>query len=180
MYSGATLPQLCNRTLAEHQKLQIGVNRGNAEFQTPQKQQTPSTSSSSKSTRTFRNSTALSDIASALQKFATGGTSQSPICVDELQEQGRSPSIGAKRLLIPDDPDIELKNFMIEHNIWKWWPEIYEKLGITNIDDLRFIGKKECSKSLNGLPAIARLRMATLADSRTSTSNHNASSSSPL
>jgi hypothetical protein len=161
--AGGNLPQLCNRTLAEHQKLQVGVRGGNPQFQTPQKQ-TPSTSSSTASTKTLRNSNALADIASALQKF-TGGSSQSPIVLDEAPEKRRSPSIGAKRLLIPEDPDLELTIFMTKHKILKWWPEIYERLGITTIDELRFIGKEECSKSLNDLPALPRLKMATLAES---------------
>jgi hypothetical protein len=50
----------------------------------------------------------------------------------------------------------------------KWWPDIYDKLGITSIEDLRFIGKVECEKYLAGLPALPIMRLACLADSKPS------------
>lgn len=60
---------------------------------------------------------------------------------------------------------MQLADYMRSHNIMKWWPQIYEKLGITNIADLQYIGKKECLQSLASLPALPRVKMAALAGS---------------
>jgi hypothetical protein len=66
---------------------------------------------------------------------------------------------------------MELKTYLTTHNLMKWWPDIYERLGITTVADLMFIGKEECAKSLAGLPALARLKMAALANSQEKSSN---------
>jgi hypothetical protein len=156
--AGRNLPELCNRTLAEHQQLKIGVQTAK-EFTTPQK---PHSSSNSSSSTKQLNRNALTDIAQALQRFT--GSSSSPINVDDTPEQQKAPKIGAKRLLLQEEPDAELKTYLTSQSIMKWWPDIYERLGITTIADLRFIGKIECLASLADLPALARLKMASLAD----------------
>ena len=73
--------------------------------------------------------------------------------------------------MLEEEPDMELKTYLTTHNLMKWWPDIYERLGITTVADLMFIGKKECAKSLAGLPALARLKMAALANSQENPSN---------
>jgi len=44
-------------------------------------------------------------------------------------------------------------------------PHIYEKLGVTSIDDLKFLGKQEILQSLASLPSFPRLKIATSVDS---------------
>jgi hypothetical protein len=152
--AGRDLPELCNRTLPSHQQLRIGVPELNPSFTTP----TKINSSSSSSTKAAKKGDALADIARALQNFT--GNSSSPITPPD-----NTTMLGAKRSILPEEPDMELAHYMQSHNIMKWWPQIYEKLGITNIADLQFIGKKECLQSLASLPTLPRLKMALLAGS---------------
>jgi hypothetical protein len=74
----------------------------------------------------------------------------------------------AKRALCVVEPNADLERYLTQHSIMKWWPDIYDKLGITSIEDLRFIGKVECERYLAGLPALPIMRLAWLADSKPS------------
>jgi hypothetical protein len=173
--AGKNLPELCNRTLPARQQLRVGVQAQavgeNAQITTPQKSNSSSNSSSS-TKQLSRN--ALVDIAQSLQKFEQKftGTSSSPIHIDDPAETQKQPRNGKKRLqLLEEEPDMELKTYLTTHNLMKWWPQIYERLGITTVADLKFIGKKECVSCLADLPALARLKMAALADPQENPSN---------
>lgn len=71
---------------------------------------------------------------------------------------------GVKRAICVVEPDTDLADYMAKHNITKWWPDIYEKLGATSIADLGFIGRAACEKFLTGLPALPIMRLAALAE----------------
>jgi hypothetical protein len=81
---------------------------------------------------------------------------------------------GKKRPACIPEPDPDLGAFLAQHNITRWWPQIHEKLGITSIADLQFIGKA-CEKYLTGLPALPVLRLTALANSKASVADSTAS-----
>ena len=56
-----------------------------------------------------------------------------------------------KRALCVVQPDADLQRFLTQLNIMKWWQDIYERLGITSIEDLRFIGKVECCLNVRSI-----------------------------
>ena len=54
--------------------------------------------------------------------------------------------------------------YMTQNKINKWWPQIYDKLGVTSIDELKFVGKNEIEKGLAQLPAYPRMKLLALID----------------
>jgi hypothetical protein len=62
-------------------------------------------------------------------------------------------------------PDAALQEFMSTHKISRWWPAIHEKLGITSIEELRFLGREVVEKYLSGLPALPVIKFTQLAAS---------------
>ncbi len=62
------------------------------------------------------------------------------------------------------DADAELSSYMSNHKISRWWPEVHDKLGITSVAELRYIGKAAVLSYLAGLPALPVLKLAELAD----------------
>jgi hypothetical protein len=71
---------------------------------------------------------------------------------------------GSKRQIVLEQPESDLKNFLTENKLMKWWPAIYDKLGVTSIRDVQFIGKNEILQSLASLPSFPRLKMAGLVE----------------
>lgn len=77
-----------------------------------------------------------------------------------------SDTLPTKRSILMEEtvpPDATLQEFMSANNIARWWPEIHEKLGITSVEELRFIGRENVLKYLSGLPALPTLKLAQLA-----------------
>jgi hypothetical protein len=169
--AGKSLPELCNRQLAPGQQLRVGVDEQNADaFKTPEKKisesSTTGVSSSTKGKGNRNNATMqqpLMQIADAMQVLISKSVSTlgSPSESDSNKKHD-----GTKRSNCVVEPDHDLASFLVKNNIMKWWPDIYEKLGITNISELRFIGKDICEKYLIGLPALPVLKLAILADSK--------------
>ena len=60
-------------------------------------------------------------------------------------------------------PEDELLQYMRTHNITTWWPQIYGKLGVSSVKDLRYIGKANTLLYLHDLPALPCLKIAELA-----------------
>jgi hypothetical protein len=63
------------------------------------------------------------------------------------------------------DADAEFQSFMVQNKISKWWHQIHDRLGITSIQELRYIGKANVLTYLSGLPALPVLKLSELADS---------------
>ena len=179
--AGKNLPELCNRQLQIHQQLILGVGPAAADacktpaFKTPEKIATP---------RGIRNhfllQQPLTQIATAMSQFQdllSSSKSVSTPTHDTVSspESAITTPQGMKRPACIPEPDPDLGNFLEEHNIRKWWPQIYDKLGITNISDLRFIGKTACETYLKGLPALPVMRLAILADSKAALADSTAS-----
>ena len=162
------LPELCHRTLQTSQQLILGVTP----FKTPVKQvATGSERSSSSSTRKIRSSPTnpLQTIADALQSLtayqASSVRSSSPKVEDPTQNSDMLERMaGSKRQIVLEQPESDLKNFLTENKLMKWWPAIYDKLGVTSIRDVQFIGKNEILQSLASLPSFPRLKMAGLVE----------------
>jgi hypothetical protein len=161
--AGGALPELCNRTLQPSHQLVLGVQP----FKTPEKVMS---SASSTSTRKVRgNDDSLQKIATALQNITSSSQSaRSPSPL--LENKSSSDTLhqgqqGSKRQICLEEPESDLQNFLTQHNLMKWWPELYDKLGVTSIKDLKFLGKEEIVRSLATLPAFPRLKMASLLDS---------------
>jgi hypothetical protein len=159
------LPELCNRTLQTSHQLILGVTP----FKTPVK--TGSERSSSSSTRKIRSSPThpLQTIADALQSLtayqASSVRSSSPKVEDPTQNSDMLERMaGSKRQIVLEQPESDLKNFLTENKLMKWWPAIYDKLGVTSIRDVQFIGKNEILQSLASLPSFPRLKMAGLVE----------------
>ena len=64
------------------------------------------------------------------------------------------------------NPDDDLHEFMTRNKIIQFWPQVYEKLGITSIDQLQYLGKDAVLKYLVGVPALPLIKLAELADAR--------------
>lgn len=62
------------------------------------------------------------------------------------------------------DADADFQSFMVRNKISMWWPQIHERLGITSIQELRYIGKANVLTYLAGLPALPVLKLSELAD----------------
>ena len=86
--------------------------------------------------------------------------STSPM-IDERSETGPQRT---KRSICLEEPDVDLKTYMTQNKIDKWWPQIYDRLGVTSIDELKFVGKKEIENSLAQLPAYPRMKLLALID----------------
>jgi hypothetical protein len=166
--AGKNLPELCNRQLLPGQQLIIGVNA--PIFQTPEKTTPPAGSSSSTKVRCRGNKNLqepLAQMTAVMNLLAKSVTTSSPR--DDIDDDAvlKRPE-SAKRALCVVEPNADLERYLTQHRIMKWWPDIYDKLGITSIEDLRFIGKVECERYLAGLPALPIMRLACLADSKPS------------
>ena len=75
--------------------------------------------------------------------------------------------IPAKRCIdMADCPeaDAEFQSFMVRNKISKWWHQIHDRLGITSIQELRYIGKANVLTYLAGLPALPVLKLSELAE----------------
>jgi hypothetical protein len=48
-------------------------------------------------------------------------------------------------------PETALAGFLEANNITRWWPEIYQKLGITSISELQYIGGDVVRQYLAGM-----------------------------
>jgi hypothetical protein len=165
--AGKSLPELCNRQLPPGQQLIIGVNA--PVFQTPEKSTPPAGSSSSTKVRGRGNlQQPLSQIADVMNLLAKSVTTSSPREDINDDDAFFKKTESAKRALCVVEPNADLERYLTQHSIMKWWPDIYDKLGITSIEDLRFIGKVECERYLAGLPALPIMRLAWLADSKPS------------
>ena len=66
-------------------------------------------------------------------------------------------------MLETPDPDACLRAFMMENKIMVFWPQVYEKLGITSIADLQYLGEKNVQQYLVGVPALPAIKLAKLA-----------------
>ena len=162
------LPELCNRTLQSSQQLVLGVTP----FKTPVKQ--VSSGSSSSSTRKIAASPTdpLQTIAVALQSLtayqASSVRSSSPKITEDQDLTHNSDTLernaGSKRQIVLEEPEFDLKNFLTENKLMKWWPAIYDKLGVTSIRDVRFLGKEEILRSLASLPSFPRLKIVGLVE----------------
>ena len=65
------------------------------------------------------------------------------------------------------DADADFQSFMVRNKISMWWPQVYERLGITSIQELRYIGKANVLTYLSGLPALPVLKLSELAEEKT-------------
>ena len=156
------LPELCNRTLRPSHQLVVGVQQ----FKTPEK--VPSSSSSTSARKAKGNHDSLQQIATALQNFTTASSSArspSPMLADQSSSDTLQGQQRSKRHICLEEPESDLHNFLTQNNLMKWWPQMYDKLGVTSIKDLKFVGKEEVLSSLASLPAFPRLKMASLLDS---------------
>jgi hypothetical protein len=156
-----------NRSLHQDHQLRVGAD---SHFKAPEKKSVSSTSTAS--TRKAKNT----DDSCALQHL-TGNTVRSPSPASLLDDASNSlsnetpyavtpqGSQATKRSIVLDEPEMDLKTYLTENKILKWWPHIYEKLGVTSIDDLKFLGKQEILQSLASLPSLPRLKIAAAVDS---------------
>ena len=178
--AGQNLPELCNRQLQSHQQLILGVASAAGDtFKTPEKVATPSGKGKGNRHNAILQQP-LMQIATAMshmQEMITSSKSVATPTRDTVSTSSDADLVtpeGKKRPACNPDPDPDLGAFLAHHNIMKWWPQIYEKLGITSIADLQFIGK-DCAKYLTGLPALPVLRLTALANSKASAANSPAS-----
>jgi hypothetical protein len=107
----------------------------------------------------------IADVMNLLAKSVTTSSPREDVNDDDVVFKKTE---SAKRALCVVEPNADLERYLTQHGIMKWWPDIYDKLGITSIEDLRFIGKVECERYLAGLPALPIMRLAWLADSKPS------------
>ena len=162
--AGKDLPELCSRQLARHQQLMLGVGTPSTSMQTPEKN--PSTSTPSPKTGKGTNGTAVD---ASLQMIANVmHDMQASLAASQRDLTPAKRSLDTGTLPPPSDapppPDEDLRLFMTSHGILRWWPQIFEKLGITSVQHLRFIGKKATLEYLTCLPALPALKLAELAD----------------
>ena len=154
------LPEFINRQLAPRQQLTLGV---------------PTTPVKDGST----SGTALSEKSSPKEGAGLHGSLKLIADVMKSMQSQIAASqhnlTPAKRALASDEsaqlstlelppPDADLQEYMNTHNIARWWPQLYARLGITATKDLRYIGKQATLQFLTGLPALPVLKMAELAD----------------
>jgi hypothetical protein len=158
--AGTSLPELCNRTLLPEHQLSLGVGSAASEaFQTPQKT-TPSSSTSTRKVSGKVTVDAIDRMTAMLQQFVS----------PSVQVRSTSPKIeersdkGTKRSVFMEEPAADLMTYMTQNKIDKWWPQIYDKLGVTSIDELKFVGKNEIEKGLAQLPAYPRMKLLALID----------------
>jgi hypothetical protein len=180
--AGTRLPELCSRQLRDDQQLRIGVGSLSGDtFKTPEKPpaSTPSASSSTKGRGRGKGNQddvqqPLLQIAQAMQTLisrqevhATPSSNSQSITTLDADESpsGHKSKEGVKRAICVEQPDTDLSNYMAKHNITKWWPDISDRLGITSIADLKFLGRAKCEQYLTGLPALPIMRLAALAES---------------
>jgi hypothetical protein len=184
---GKKLPELCNRQLRNDQQLRIGVGSLSGDtFKTPEKPPagTPGASSSTRGRGRGKGNQddlqqPLFQIAQAVQSLISrqdlvhatpSSNSQSINTMDaesptDLSAAPPKSREGVKRAICVAQPDTELSDYLAKHKITKLWPEIYDRLGITSIDDLKFIGRAKCEQHLTGLPVLPIMRLAALAES---------------
>jgi hypothetical protein len=164
--AGKDLPEFCSRQLTAQHQLVVGMGPQTPRKGTESVTSTPSSASGKKSGT--KADTSLDVIAGVMRSM------QAQLAAAAAQQN----STPAKRPLYADDdadaasreqelpaPDDDLLQYMNAHNIARWWPQIYAKLGVASIKDLRYIGKAATLSYLNFLPALPCLKMAELADS---------------
>jgi hypothetical protein len=171
------LPEFCGRQLNPGQQLQLGVG-------TPQLFKTPEKPASAQKGRGGRAAAAavqsnvllqlndtLKQISASLVSGGVEATSPSatpsPAAsnLPAVTMSSSSSLLSSKRTIITADaPDADLERYLVQNKIMKWWPEIYEKLAITSIAELKFIGKTKVTEYLAALPALPALKLAALAD----------------
>lgn len=170
--AGKNLPELCNRQLPVRQQLVLGVTPGNALEST--KVLSPiSSSGSSVTPRKSKSGSAANEQSSALHLIASVMQSiQSQIAQPVFgKPSADEPAVPVKRgieLTECPDADADLQSFLVRHKISKWWPDIHNRLGITSIEELRYIGKANVLTYLSGLPALPVLKLSELAEERAS------------
>lgn len=64
----------------------------------------------------------------------------------------------------PETPDDDLQAFMTRNKIIQFWPQVHEKLGVTSIEQLQYLGKEAVLQYLVGVPALPLIKLAELAD----------------
>jgi hypothetical protein len=165
------LPEFCGRQLHPGQQLQIGVGGNHLSFKTPDK---PGSSQRGKGNRAAAAAQSevlwqLNDTLKQLLPTSTGCHSETPSpTVSAVPFPGTSSSFSStsskRAIFAVDQPDEDLGRYMVQNKIMKWWPQIYEKLAITSIADLKFIGKNKVQEYLAELPALPAMKLAALAD----------------
>ncbi len=164
--SATNLPEFMNRQLSETQQLSLGCGAA----PTPEK----------------RSSGTVMSATTPSPKSGKGGAHhqlQAPLlaiadAMRTWQDQfsALKSSIPAKRAAAESDavfaladelppPDADLQQFMNAHNIAKWWPQLYGKLGVTSIQELQYLGKANVLLALTGMPIYPVLKLAELAES---------------
>ena len=68
-------------------------------------------------------------------------------------------------------PNDCLRAFMTQNKIMLFWPQVYEKLGVTSIAELQYLGTKNVQQYLAGVPALPAIKLAELAGTKEETSD---------
>ena len=154
------LPEFINRTLHPTQQLTLGVPT------TPLKHSSASSGTVLSETTPSPKGSALHEPLKLIAETMKNMQAQIAASQQNLTPAKRSLE-SATALPLADElpaPDSDLQEYMNSHNVSKWWPEIYARLGITTIKDLRYLGKDQTLKFLAGLPALPILKIADLAE----------------
>lgn len=159
--AGKDLPEFCSRQLCTTHKLIVGTG---PTPQTPYKDKGSTSSASTPSPKYGgKHSSSLETIANVMKNMtdlmaAAAPNTKTPSKL-HLDTNASAASFEGE-LPAPED---ELLQYMRTHNISTWWPQIYGKLGVSSVKDLRYIGKANTLLYLHDLPALPCLKIAELA-----------------
>jgi hypothetical protein len=162
------LPEFCGRQLNPGQQLQLGVV-GN--HKTPEKSGSAQRGKGGRAAAvqgdvlSQLNDTLKQLLASSAASPSTDKESATPSPAAAALGGASSTSSSCKRAInTADPPDEDLERYLVQNKIMRWWPQMYEKLAVTSIADLKFIGKTKIMEYLAALPALPAMKLAALAD----------------